>query len=94
MCWYLLAKTTGQDELTLEDVHQILNENRGLKHLEDLEIRLVQLLESNLFGVSYIDCLEFIFFDNCLWHRQFYPLISLSQSVLLRYLIEHYFWFF
>lgn len=84
MCWYVLGKTSGEDELTLEEVHEILNREWSVESLKALEIRVVQLLESSLYSVSYADCLEFIFYDNCLWHPKFYPLISLAQSVLLR----------
>jgi hypothetical protein len=84
MCWYILGKVTGADELTLNEVHEILNQEWSLESLQSLEVGTVRLLESSLYSVSYADCLEFIFYDNCLWHPKFYPIISLAQSVLLR----------
>ena len=81
---HIYGKISNKDEITLEEVHQILDETYSIEDLMNCEIQIVKQLDCNIFCLSYIDCLEFIFYDNGLWHKSFYPLISLSQSVLLR----------
>lgn len=48
------------------------------------EMNVLDNLGGNLYSLTHIDCLEFVFFDNCLWHRNFKLLINFGKSILIK----------
>lgn len=84
ICWHIQSKLENREIISLEDVQMILQNKFSLQQLNKIEIIVMKNLDGDLYSMSYLDCLEFIYFDNCLWHPDFNVLLSLGKSVLLR----------
>lgn len=46
------------------------------------ELMAVHSLDGDFFALTYLDCLEYVFYENCLWHRSFKFLINVGKSLL------------
>ena len=54
------------------------------RHINYDEVILVKYLDGDFFSLTHLDCLEHIFFENCLWHREFKFLINVGKSILAK----------
>jgi hypothetical protein len=85
LAFIITSKRNDLTPFTLDQIRHILGE----QHLTNDEylkyqIKVMGLIEGKTFALTYLDCLEFVFFENCLWHKNFFLLVSLGKSILMK----------
>ena len=83
------SKTTPPEEETepmqYDDIRALLNDQEITDdQIDATEVKIMKYFDSKVFPVTYLDCLEFVFFDNCLWHRKFKALVNIGKSILIK----------
>lgn len=75
----------GRQPLRFRDIEALLpNQTCTLEEINYTELLLEERLGGRLFARTYLDCLELVFADNCLWHRSFKLLIGIGKSILAK----------
>ena len=85
---FILSKTYPNNviQITHKHIKSLLFKEKDItsSQIDKLEIEVVQHLNGNLYQLTYLDCLEYVFFDNCLWHKNFKFLINIGKSILIK----------
>ena len=79
------TRYSEMENIDYNDMKALLHDqNLTNDEIDKMEVKIMKYIDSNVFSITYLECLEFVFFDNCLWHRKFKVLIDMGKSILIK----------